>query len=262
MYNPYRRNTFNRYKRRYSRTRKYYNNAFKRKRKFPATKFRTLARTGGLLPGKYYEQKYIDKVTADIALPIYNDADWWDIYHINDIDQGTGASERDGNKITMTHINIKGNIESTRANNVGFQNQQRIRMMLVYDRQANGVAPTLTEVLENATINDNSTMNSHLSKKSGNRFRVLIDKIITSDNSVGGVGSASSPNAQKVIHFNFKKRFLLPTLYNGNPDGAIANIMTGSLHLMWFRDCTHDSTNTDIGNIQLIIRLLYSDKQK
>lgn len=87
----------------------------------------------------------------------------------NHIAQGTGESQRIGRKATLTSIHLKGYIRLEAATHED-NSTDRVRVMVVQDKQANGAAATVAQVLESQDIN------SFRNLENTSRFHVLYDK--------------------------------------------------------------------------------------
>jgi len=136
---------------------------------------------------------------------------------LNGMAQGPDIDERLGNKIVMKSIEIKLAI-SNEASNPAFKTYGHF--MVVYDRQSNGVAPNVTDVIA-------STVNGM--KNIGNRDRFLILKDWMMDlNTFGSAATGvTNLNWYKHVFINLKG---LQTTYNGAAAG-IGTITTGALYV-------------------------------
>jgi len=146
------------------------------------------------------------------------------------IAQGDSDTTRTGNHLTMTNISIHGEVwmVATTAINVSdtaFNDD--VRVMIVYDKQANGTALTsIGDLLTTANINSFRNMDTL------ERFIVLKDKKVK----IGCTGSfTSGVQAMRFSTgrtlFKFNKKVALPVDYGGaTTTGAIAEIKTGALY--------------------------------
>lgn len=100
-----------------------------------------------------------------------------------------------------------------------------LRVLIVYDRQPNGAAPAVTDILY---ANDPSApMNLNNSK----RFKVLHDWRPDEINPTAGAG-ISGP----AVQHSFYRKLQLPMEFNTGSTGTIADITTGSIYALTF--CT------------------------
>lgn len=161
---------------------------------------------------------------------------------VNLAQQGTGISQRDGNKISMKSLRIRMalNIAALQANTA----TSNVRVMLIYDRQPNAAYiasnAILGESLQSNTIGT-GTMFSNLNPNFFERFRVLMDKQQTLppfDNGVIGSTGLTGPTALETFKIDeFIPLKDLETLFNGTANPmTIAQVTTGALLLVCFGD--------------------------
>ncbi len=130
---------------------------------------------------------------------------------VNGLAQGADTNQRDGDQVNFTSIQFKflaGASAEALKNN--------IRFMLVQDRQPNGNALSISEVLQEDNGQDRIVSPLNLANKF--RFRVLCDEQIQ----INGGGLA----------FNVVSKYMklgVKTRYNGAL-GVIANINTNSIY--------------------------------
>lgn len=91
-----------------------------------------------------------------------------------------------------------------------------IRVIVVYDKQANAVAPAVTDVL----VTDTFTATNNLSNR--DRFVVLYDQI----------SDPLSTAGQVATHMEYYKKINLETCFNAGVAGTIGDITTGSVYIM------------------------------
>ena len=86
------------------------------------------------------------------------------------ISQGTGESQRIGRKCTIKAINWRFKVELPITTGTSAQPSDVVRIILYLDKQCNGAAATVTNILENALYQSFN----NLANKS--RFRTLMDR--------------------------------------------------------------------------------------
>lgn len=131
------------------------------------------------------------------------------------IESGTGESNRIGRKISASTYHIKGQAILPTSTDGPVD---RLRIIVVLDKQANGAAATLTDYLETTDINGFRRL------ENVGRFRSLHDKIITL-NSTGGNGTNYS-GVIRDVKINIK--IPVPVEYNGTA-GLIAEIKSNNI---------------------------------
>jgi len=166
-------------------------------------------RTGGWAnPSKGGELKFCDiaatptiPTSAAFATPILLTA----------IANGTDASGRIGRKITLKSLLIRWQL-SLAATSVG---GSPVRVLVIYDKQANAQAPAITDVL----LTDTFTSQNNLSNR--DRFVTIFDQITE---------PVSVQNNYACANVNYKG-INLETIYNAGTDAAIGSIASGSIYL-------------------------------
>lgn len=177
------------------------------------------------------ERKFIDNTfsTADIT----NTANWT---LCNNVPQGNGSSEREGRKINMQAVQIRGQFYNIAAASTGYH----IMGLLVYDSQPNGAQPAITDVLSSNSVD---ALN--------NRYYAERFKIIRRiDIPLGKVGAES----EIYILDEYIKLDNLVTDFKNSATGAITDMNKGSLY---FIHLSNASGNYPKGNYS--IRVSYYD---
>ncbi len=171
----------------------------------------------GLHMGK--EMKYVDtRVPAATlvtsAAPL--------LYHLNEVDQGTGVSERLADR-TWGH-QIKWNLVfDQRAADLL---PTKIRCLIVYDRNTNGAVPSITDILNVPTGTLYST-NLFYKQEYKRRFTVLGDQTICF-----GIYNAGNPkNSHKMYGQATLKGNHKVTQFTAT-GGGISDIEAGSIYLV------------------------------
>lgn len=96
--------------------------------------------------------------------------------------------------------------------------------MIIYDAQANGATPAITDILQNGTYESPMNLNNR------DRFRVLADKFYAmgANNYTTGTLVAGSPMPRICSIF---KKFRLETIYSGT-GSTVASIQSGAFYLL------------------------------
>lgn len=134
---------------------------------------------------------------------------------LNGTTQGDGQTNREGSSFKMTSLYLR---YSTTANATASYNTYRV--MLVMDRQSNGVAPGVTDIL--AT----NTMDSPRNLDYVKRFKVLYDQ-------VNNVGLNAKP--QDFYSFKLKLQTHVQCFQSSNT-GTVSDITTNGLFLVILSD--------------------------
>ncbi len=132
------------------------------------------------------------------------------ITQLTNLIQGLTDSTRIGNKITITGIQLRYTVNDTITN--------EYRIMLVLDKQTNGVIYVSGDLLEDITAQDNIV--SPVNRDNKKRFRVFYDKVHLM--SVAGVANGQG---RKFIKVN------IPVMYDSTA-GDITDLTSSSLSLL------------------------------
>jgi len=131
---------------------------------------------------------------------------------LNGLVPDSTATGRIGRKIHMKSLYIR-YTASLNATSVG---GSPLRILVVYDKQANATAPAITDIL----LTDDFTSPNNISNR--DRFVTIFDHI------TDPISTGDSFAVSGVLH----KKFDLETMFNAGVAGTIGDITTGSLYLM------------------------------
>jgi len=168
-------------------------------------------RVGGWAsPSRMGELKFHDTDTvATVALAVT----WNGAILLNGLVPGSLATQRIGRKVVLKSLlmRYRGLIAPTSVGG------SPIRMLIVYDKQANATAPTILDILEQ----DQFTSPNNLSNR--DRFVTLCDHISQPLSQNGNQGIAD------VIY----KPLNLETMFNDGVTGTIGDITSGSIYFFY-----------------------------
>lgn len=208
-------------------------------------------RAGGYrMVGALTEKKAVDLANASYGLDSTGS-----VTAINLIRTGSGYNNRIGRKINMTSVECRGAIIAA-----GVTPQlQKYRIMVIYDKQANGALPAITDILQaiDQAGNTTTTANSPRNLDKRDRFVCVMDYEGTAAG-FDGVAGTVVPTSSDV--FNVHKYTRLPNLvtqYQADSSPAvIGDIATGSLLLVTFGQI---AAGANSHNFNGTIRLRYKD---
>ena len=153
----------------------------------------------------------------------------------NAISIGADINQRVGRKITIRSLEMHYSITADPD-----ADQPAIcRVMVIFDRQANGSQPAATDILTTSSINAPKNLNNR------ERFQILKDDLVS-------VMRLTEKN-QVISKWYF--RTALPVVYNSGVAGTYADIASGSL---WV--CTLSEFMTDYPLLKGFLRVRYSDE--
>lgn len=133
---------------------------------------------------------------------------------LNGLVPGTGATQRIGQKIVIKSIEIRVRVQVDPNGGV----RQLVRWMVVMDRQANGAAPTLAQILN---VNTPYGLRNLENRK---RFKIILDnvKYLAPLNQEGD-------GCYYHVYFKFRKPLIVE--YNAGNAGTVADIVSNSLYM-------------------------------
>lgn len=158
-----------------------------------------------------YSQAYVFDTTGTVTA-------------LNLVAEGDDNNSRNGRQIQLCSVEVQG-----KANPVdGSTTPDFCRLMLIYDSQANGALPAITDILSAATSN------SFLNLDNRDRFHIIVDHkfVIGALSTTATQTYAESPTLELIdIH----RKLSLHTTFKGTT-GAIASIATGALLMVSIGD--------------------------
>lgn len=167
---------------------------------------------------KAVEKKHVH--LQNNLVPISNAGD---LFHINKVGLGAEDFQRIGNKIKSLRIGIRGVIMPS-TGVVAVDPYNEVRMLVIYDRQCNGAAPLLSQILTYPT-----DVNSPRNPDYVNRYTTLADKSFL-------VYNVNAQNYQgSKFRLNLKKK--LTTMF-GSAGNGIVDQVNGSIYCIFLSDST------------------------
>jgi hypothetical protein len=186
------------------------------------------------------EKKFLD---TDLTTAGFPSGSWnqltnaWDVLSVP---LGTGESSRNGRKIVITKISLRGTFyqdyDSSVSGTLG-QDANECRLAIIIDRQANGSAPVPADVFDSLSTNGCLDFNN-LSNKG--RFLTIFDKRMVFNPQI----LTTAKNAANAKVVNFHKRCRIPILYDG-PTGSVTERCCNNL-LFFCTARVNDSTYNHI----------------
>ena len=200
----------------------------------------------GRYTGPRPELKFHD-VDADLSAADRSNGVIVNTSSINLIAQGVTESQRVGRKCTIRSIAWRGQLKLTNPAGSGGPISQTTRLMVVLDKQCNGAAPNVDDILETT---DWQSFNNLANK---NRFRTLYDKtFVLNPLSASGDGTANDFGEYDRA-FTFFKKCSIPIEFDSTT-GAITEIKSNNLVILAISD-----TSNTVTTMNSKIRLRFSD---
>jgi len=172
----------------------------------------------------YFDQKIIEaqplKLFSDGTLAFSEPATAFNgITCLNEVNQGSAAYNRIGNKIVMRSISVSGQFTATVPTI-----QAMARILVVYDRQTNGTAPVLADILYSDPAGS-TEFTSGVNMRNKSRFLVIRDFYLPFD-----TGQALGHTFKLFAKGRWESEFKA----NTGPPSVIGDIATGALYLIAF----------------------------
>lgn len=176
--------------------------------------------------------------SLDVPLATYALNTTGSVQPLNLIRAGTSFNNRVGRKVEGRSIRVSGTIDAIRT----VTGNDYARVMIVYDRQSNGGAPAIADILQTVDQAGNGTTTSYSGVNLNNRDRFIIlrdERIYLPTVTVtAGVETNTGPTDPVAKTFNFDWFVRLPNLLTqfkaDSSPAVIGDISSGSLLLVTF----------------------------
>lgn len=184
----------------------------------------------------------------------------WQIAYLFYPVQGADIGNRIGRKAIIDKLNFKMKISSIQTAG-DFTLAGHVRVIVVYDQQNNSLNSTATTQAA-ALLADPGNMESALLLDNRERFLVLWDKYLylgaSSHAAVTSAPSIASERASFVIK-KFKQKMLKDVIFNGTNGGSNADVITGSLFVLFGSDKYTNDAGGICGNYNIFSRVRWHD---
>lgn len=140
---------------------------------------------------------------------------------LNAIGQGSGASQRIGDKVIIRAIQMRMTVRSTGAITTAEDEAPLVvRVIMIVDHQCNGALPLVADILE-----DTTDVNSWREMTTTSRFTVLMDKQITMNIQKTGEGATDGSQAvtPMIRQCTFYKKLSMLSQYDAATANAIGS---------------------------------------
>lgn len=159
---------------------------------------------------------------------------------------GSQNFNRIGRKICLKSLQIRGVWQAGAAT----VNDTAVRMLIVYDKQPNGAAPTFANVISSQNIAGtvSSLVYDMVNLDNRDRFEIIRDQmhvIQAGDISSGYFGSPSIVNVDHYVKLGSRE-----TVFNAGAAGTVGDIATGSLYVMFIASQANASGANFVGSFR------------
>ncbi len=182
---------------------------------------------------KFYDQVLGATTINAVATLIDADSVHGDCQTIVGIPQGTTESTRIGRKCTITNIYIRLNVEfiANAQSDLTAANfaHETIRLMLFWDKQANGAAATSTDILET------NFWSSFRNLANNKRFNILFDKTYVYNAGAIAAGNGTANDSQVIIkdyNIRISKKVFIPIEYLLTTGALVSNIASNNVGML------------------------------
>lgn len=156
----------------------------------------------------------------------------------NLIRAGSSFFNRIGRKVNLKSLEFKAYVQPIRT----VASQDYLRVMIVYDHQTNGTAPSISDIIQDIDQAGSATVNAQSSPNLNNRdrFRILYDEKILAPSITVTAGVTTNLGPVDPVQKTFEiSRFIklkgLHTQYKADSSPAVVgDIATGGLFLVTF----------------------------
>lgn len=187
---------------------------------------------------KVKQSKYLDgvwNITTSTAGTVYGS--------LNTIGQGDGSTNRNGDKVQVTRLEVSGEINLPTTSTVADMNDY-VRLIVYVDKQCNGANATRAAILDKASPYsfynpDNQPMNNP------KRFRILFDKTFNLNASAAGYNGTSIVSGTVRKPFKLTKDMKVNLQYNG-ATGVVSELNNSNLGMLAISSQGAATINCDI----------------
>lgn len=202
---------------------------------------------------KLYVKKALDKDEEDKVhwiedANVITGSGTWDFYLLNGMINGPQQGERLGNEIHCKYLKLRINL----VPNSIIVNPTMVRILILRDKQANGVFPNPISGnggLFYNSLGQSQTIALYQQETLSNRYVILYDKVIEMHNS----GGATDQSQWEFIKINKKLGFKTHYGLSNGATNTVADIATNSLILMV------GSVNAGVANLDFQSSLYFED---
>lgn len=172
---------------------------------------------------------------------------------VNKVQQGTGQSQRVGNRMLVKSVSAKFRVQRILDRNLLDTGMApaSLRIIVYIDKQCNGATATVSDLLEDTT----HPVQSYYEMDHVKRFRILLDKVIPLNHTNlvwdANTSKVIRPGEEKWCYLN--KRLALPIVFSSTT-GAITEIQSNNIGFM-----TVCNENDQIVRVEGTFRLRFLD---
>lgn len=188
------------------------------------------------------EMKFHDVNTVDASVTTTAEAST----SLNLIAQGTTQSQRIGRKCILKSVQCRGQVALAAQDDVAVPaGPLKFRIMLIWDKQANGAVPATSQILT-----DNTNINSFNNLANKGRFVTLYEYTDTLVQQAGSGTGVTGDWAGDIKQFQLYKKVNIPIEFDSTA-GAITEIRSNNLFWVIYRQSAAVDNVTFTANVRL-----------
>lgn len=184
-----------------------------------------------------------EKKVVDInELNINIDSTGTQLQLLNGCVPGSQNYNRIGRKICMKSLQLRGHI--AKQNNAAAANAAKGRLIIVYDKQPNGTAPTFANIIQSQNIAGatSSLVDDMVNLDNRDRFEIIRDMVVAVGPYDHTATTSLAGGPCLVTMDTYIKLGNRETVYNAGTAGTIGDIATGSLYAFWIASADNNLT--------------------
>lgn len=199
--------------------------------------FRAPAPRRSQLASMATEVKFLDTSLAVTALAlgttsVNGEKDPVTLLSLSAMPQGDGPSNRDGRRVRLTHVEVKGVIIEDERAATGLDPPQNYFVALVLDRQTNGAQLNSEDVFTNQGAIDALGTSPFADLNFGKRFKVLASRVMKrTDLDISFVSATNNEHTGVLTPFHFNVPLNIPVMHSLTT-GVVAACVDNSLHMI------------------------------
>lgn len=168
--------------------------------------------------------------------------------------QGDGAQNRDGKRIMITSVHVRGVInQPPLVNQTALPTAVRVFVALVLDTQSNGVQMSSENCFTNPSGNSATASTPVRNLSFAKRFRVLREQIFQLPLQNAAYDGTNIEVGGPGVHFDWFKKVKIPVNFTATGTTAdIANVQDNSLHIIAFTNSAAVPTITYNARIRFV----------
>jgi hypothetical protein len=161
------------------------------------------------------------------------------------IPAGDGSSERDGRKVLLTRLSIRGLLSCTAESTTLTDIAEACRIIIYLDKQCNGAAAAATDIVSSADILSFKNLTND------KRFSILYDKVFELCPYTSLGDTTTFTTVPRRVHFEHDMKLNLPVLFDASA-AAITDLTSNNIGVLGFSEAGGNVTCAFIARVRFI----------